>query len=68
LEKGIDFRVTSKVLELIWISVGIAIHLYIKKKQQILDNILSEENNFVKVWYLYFQWAGNWHAHWLGIR
>ncbi|PKY62807.1 hypothetical protein RhiirA4_529111, partial [Rhizophagus irregularis] len=68
LEKGVDFRATSKVLELIWISVGIAIHIYIKKKKQMLDSILSEENNFVKVWYLYFQWASYWRAHWFGIR
>jgi hypothetical protein len=34
LEKGVDFRATSKVLELIWISVGIAINLYIKKKNR----------------------------------
>uniref|UniRef100_U9T453 Uncharacterized protein n=1 Tax=Rhizophagus irregularis (strain DAOM 181602 / DAOM 197198 / MUCL 43194) TaxID=747089 RepID=U9T453_RHIID len=67
LEKGVDFRATSKVLELIWISVGIAIHIYVKKKKQTLDNIL-EENNCVKVWYLYFQWASYWRAHWFGIR
>ncbi|PKK55403.1 hypothetical protein RhiirC2_859033 [Rhizophagus irregularis] len=45
LEKGVDFRATSRVLELIWISVGIAIHIYVKKKKQTLDNILKEENN-----------------------
>ncbi|PKB92601.1 hypothetical protein RhiirA5_387670, partial [Rhizophagus irregularis] len=32
LEKGVDFRATSKVLELIWVAVGLAIHLYAKKK------------------------------------
>ncbi|UZN99313.1 uncharacterized protein OCT59_000591 [Rhizophagus irregularis] len=68
LEKGIDFRATSRVLELIWISVGIAIHIYVKKKKQTLDNILKKENNCVKVWYLYFQWASYWRAHWFGIR
>ncbi|UZO10244.1 uncharacterized protein OCT59_001840 [Rhizophagus irregularis] len=68
LEKGVDFRATSRVLELIWISVGIAIHIYVKKKKQTLDNILKEENNCVKVWYLYFQWASYWRAHWFGIR
>ena len=56
LEKGIDFRATSRVLKLIWVSVFIAIHLYIKKKKQTLDNILKE-NKIVKVWHLYFQWA-----------
>ncbi|GBC44445.1 uncharacterized protein OCT59_014491 [Rhizophagus irregularis] len=68
LEKGVDFRATSRVLELIWISVGIAIHIYVKKKKQTLDNILKEENNCVKVWYLYFQWASYWRAHWFSIR
>ncbi|GBC22673.2 hypothetical protein GLOIN_2v1787832 [Rhizophagus irregularis DAOM 181602=DAOM 197198] len=33
-------------------------------KKQTLDNILKEENNCVKVWYLYFQWASYWRAHW----
>ncbi|GET51523.1 uncharacterized protein OCT59_025482 [Rhizophagus irregularis] len=46
LEKGVDFRATSRTL----------------------DNILKEENNCVKVWYLYFQWASYWRAHWFGIR
>lgn len=63
LEKGVDFRATSRVLELIWISVGIAINIYVKKKKQTLDNILNEENIYVKVWYLYFQWASYWRAH-----
>ena len=66
LEKGVDFRATSKVLELIWIAIGIAINLYIKKKKLILNNIL-EENNIIKVWYLYFQWASYWRTHWFGI-
>ncbi|GES82488.1 hypothetical protein GLOIN_2v1829825 [Rhizophagus clarus] len=48
LEKGVDFRTTSKVLELIWAAVGLAIHLYAKKKKQNLNNIL-EENKLIKV-------------------
>ncbi|PKC53456.1 hypothetical protein RhiirA1_404310, partial [Rhizophagus irregularis] len=67
LEKGVDFRATSKVLELIWVAVGLAIHLYAKKKEQSLDDIL-EENKLIKIWYLYFQWASYWRAHWFGIR
>ncbi|EXX62501.1 uncharacterized protein OCT59_003769 [Rhizophagus irregularis] len=67
LEKGVDFKATSKVLELIWVAVGLAIHLYAKKKEQSLDDIL-EENKLIKIWYLYFQWASYWHAHWFGIR
>jgi hypothetical protein len=67
LEKCVDFRATSKVLELIWVAVGLAIHLYAKKKKQTLDNIL-EENKLIKIWYLYFQWANYWHAYWFGIR
>ncbi|PKC14537.1 hypothetical protein RhiirA5_371383 [Rhizophagus irregularis] len=66
LEKGVDFRATSKVLELIWVAVGLAIHLYAKKKKQTLDDIL-EENKLIKIWYLYFQWASYWRAHWFGI-
>ncbi|PKY26951.1 hypothetical protein RhiirB3_477345 [Rhizophagus irregularis] len=67
LEKGVDFKATSKVLELIWVAVGLAIHLYAKKKEQSLDDIL-EENKLIKIWYLYFQWASYWRAHWFGIR
>ncbi|PKK58017.1 hypothetical protein RhiirC2_796988 [Rhizophagus irregularis] len=67
LEKGVDFRATSKVLELIWVAVGLAIHLYAKKKEQSLNDIL-EENKLIKIWYLYFQWASYWRAHWFGIR
>ncbi|PKY14332.1 hypothetical protein RhiirB3_426304, partial [Rhizophagus irregularis] len=67
LEKCVDFRATSRVLELIWVSVGIAINLYVKRKKETLNNILKE-NNIIKVWYLYFQWASYWRAHWFGIR
>ncbi|PKK64006.1 hypothetical protein RhiirC2_757403 [Rhizophagus irregularis] len=48
LEKCVDFRATSKVLELIWVSVGIAINLYVKRKKETLNNILKE-NNIIKV-------------------
>ncbi|CAB5208870.1 unnamed protein product [Rhizophagus irregularis] len=34
LEKGVDFRATSRVLELIWISVGIAIHIHYLEKSR----------------------------------
>jgi uncharacterized membrane protein len=39
LEKGVNFSATSKVLELIWVSVGIGINLYIEKNKQTLDDI-----------------------------
>ncbi|GES94350.1 hypothetical protein GLOIN_2v1829825 [Rhizophagus clarus] len=45
--KECGLRATSKVLELIWVAVGLAIHLYAKKKKQNLNNIL-EENKLIK--------------------
>ncbi|GES82378.1 hypothetical protein GLOIN_2v1764231 [Rhizophagus clarus] len=37
-------------------------------KKQILDDILEEENNIIKIWYLYFQWTNYWHAHWFVLE
>ena len=61
LEAAIDYRSTARVLDLVWITVGIAINIYIKKKNIQINQIMDENNNshiFLKVWYLYYRWAG----------
>ncbi|RHZ57214.1 hypothetical protein Glove_392g9 [Diversispora epigaea] len=68
LEANVDYRSTSRVLDLIWTAVGISINIYIKKKEISLHSIMDGENIVLKVWYLYFQWAGIWKAHRIGIR
>ncbi|RHZ63303.1 hypothetical protein Glove_330g4 [Diversispora epigaea] len=52
----VDYRSTRRVMELIWVAVGIAIHIYIKKKNINIENILMEKNICIKVWYLYYKY------------
>ncbi|RHZ88406.1 hypothetical protein Glove_23g147 [Diversispora epigaea] len=44
-EAGVDYRSTSRVLDLIWVAVGVAINIYIAEKGILLDEIMEEENN-----------------------
>ncbi|RHZ83701.1 hypothetical protein Glove_88g137 [Diversispora epigaea] len=70
LDKVVDYRSTVRVLELIWCAVAISIHIYIKKTNLNINNILDSNstNNVLKIWYLYYHWASIFKAHRLGIR
>ncbi|RHZ80869.1 hypothetical protein Glove_131g84 [Diversispora epigaea] len=43
------YRVTCRVLELIWIAVGIALCQYVKKEGKIMNDILSGNNQLMKM-------------------
>ena len=60
LEKNIDYRATSCVLELIWAAVGIW--------NMTVSDILNENNHVLRVWFLYYCYFGYWKCHQLGIR
>jgi len=68
LEKVVDYRSAFRVLELIWGAVGIAIHLYMKKNNVNIDDILASDNNVLRVWLHYYKWAGLLKLHKMGIR
>jgi hypothetical protein len=68
LEKVVDYQATCRVLELIWIAVGISISKYLHDKNKKMEDIENENNNMLKVWYKYFCWAGYWFGHKIGIR
>jgi len=47
-ESAIDYRSTARVLDLIWVAVGIAINIYITKKEILFSEIMSgDENNHI---------------------
>jgi len=54
LEKVVDYSATCRVLELIWVAVGIAINKYLCEKNKIIEDIENDNNNVLKVWYYYF--------------
>jgi hypothetical protein len=67
----VDYRSTRKVLELIWIAVGIAIHIYLQKSNTKIEEILSGPTNervCFRIWYLYYEWFTIWKIHLTGIR
>ncbi len=68
LEKVVDYQATCRVLELIWVAVGIAIFKYLNNKNLTISDIKSGNNNILKVWYHYLCWAGYWIGHKIGIR
>ncbi|RHZ48694.1 hypothetical protein Glove_543g58 [Diversispora epigaea] len=71
LNKVIDYRLTVRILELIWYTVAISIHIYTKKNNINMHNIMnsnSRANNILKIWYLYYHWASIFKAHCIGIR
>ncbi|RHZ81960.1 hypothetical protein Glove_115g59 [Diversispora epigaea] len=70
-EKVVDYRATVKIIELIWVAVGIALRIYLKLKNLHINNILDgnyEENQVRQIWYLFYHWAGLFLAHKAGIR
>ncbi|GET02725.1 hypothetical protein GLOIN_2v1482460 [Rhizophagus clarus] len=70
-EAAVDYRTTSRVLDLLWVAVGIAINIYTKKNNLPLSEIMDENtgtNIFLKIGYLFYQWAGIWKAHKIGMR
>jgi hypothetical protein len=59
LEKVIDYWSTCCVLDLIWVAVGSAIHIYLLKNNLKLKAIIdSSENNLLKTWFYFYYWAG----------
>ncbi|PKK64356.1 hypothetical protein RhiirC2_769934 [Rhizophagus irregularis] len=71
LEIDVDYRSTARVLDLLWVAVGIAINIYINLKKINFSEILDGKNDThicLKVWYLYYRWAGIWKAHKMGMR
>ncbi|RHZ69143.1 hypothetical protein Glove_290g67 [Diversispora epigaea] len=57
-EHVVDYRVTCRVLELIWVAVGIALCKNVKKEGKTMNDILNGNNRLIKVWYLFFRWTG----------
>ncbi|GBC39514.2 hypothetical protein GLOIN_2v1480545 [Rhizophagus irregularis DAOM 181602=DAOM 197198] len=71
LEIVVDYRSTARVLDLLWVAVKIAINIYINLKKINFSEILDGKNDThicLKVWYLYYRWAGIWKAHKMGMR
>ena len=66
LEQVADYRSTCRVLDLIWIAVGFAIQIHIKKNN--ITDIINSDNEILKIWFHFFQWAGLWKGHKVGIR
>ncbi|PKY61769.1 hypothetical protein RhiirA4_523616 [Rhizophagus irregularis] len=67
----LDYRSTARVLDLIWVAVGVAINIYVNKKEILFSEIMNDEKNkhiCLKIWYLYYKWAGIWKAHRMGMR
>uniref|UniRef100_U9UIB1 Uncharacterized protein n=1 Tax=Rhizophagus irregularis (strain DAOM 181602 / DAOM 197198 / MUCL 43194) TaxID=747089 RepID=U9UIB1_RHIID len=70
-ESAIDYHSTARVLDLIWVAVGVAINIYVNKKEILFSEIMNDEKNkhiCLKIWYLYYKWAGIWKAHRMGMR
>ncbi|PKY32595.1 hypothetical protein RhiirB3_450885 [Rhizophagus irregularis] len=44
-ESAIDYRSTARVLDLIWVAVGVAINIYITKKEILFSEIMNDEEN-----------------------
>ncbi|PKY33757.1 hypothetical protein RhiirB3_452924 [Rhizophagus irregularis] len=44
-ESAIDYHSTARVLDLIWVAVGIAINIYITKKKILFSEIMNDEEN-----------------------
>jgi hypothetical protein len=67
-ENVVDYRVASYVMELIWGSVGVALCKYQENRGRTMGEILNGDNQVMKVWYLFFHWAGYFVGHKVGIR
>ena len=71
LKIAMDYRSTARILNLLWVSVGIAINIHITSKKIHISEIMDGKNDThicLKVWYLYYRWAGIWKAHKMGMR
>jgi hypothetical protein len=49
-ESAVDFRSTARVLNLIWVAVGIAINIYITEKGILFSEIMNSDNICLKVY------------------
>ncbi len=67
-ERVIDYHVTYHILELICITVRIALYQYVKNKEETMNDILKGNNQFIKMWYLFFCWTGYFIGHKIGIK
>jgi hypothetical protein len=70
-EATADYRSTARILDLLWSAIGIAINIYIKRKDIELTDIMNDDYDskiFLKVCYLYYRWAGIWKIHRIAIR
>ncbi|RHZ83516.1 hypothetical protein Glove_91g100 [Diversispora epigaea] len=70
-ESVVDYRLTRRILELLWVAVGIALHIYCYKKKIKFEEIYNgnnEQNVCLKVWFLYYKWMAIWKIHFIGIR
>ncbi|PKK61624.1 hypothetical protein RhiirC2_791542 [Rhizophagus irregularis] len=70
LQAVVDYRSTRRVLELIWVTVGVAIQIYIKKKNINIEDITAgpiNENICIRVWYFYYEYFAMWKSHLIGI-
>ena len=47
LEAVIDYRVICRVLEYMWATVGIAIHIYANQKNILISDIMNINNKFI---------------------
>jgi len=68
LEKVVDYQSTCRVLDLIWVAVGSAIHIYTLKNNLKLEDMMDSENNLLKTWFCFYRWTGFWKGHRAGIR
>jgi len=64
----VDYRVTSHVIELIWGAVGMVLCQHVKSHGGEMHDILTGDNQVMKVWYLFFRWTGYFVGHKIGIR
>ena len=55
LEKVVDYRSTCRVLDLIWVAIGSAIHIHISKNNLELEAIMNLENNLLKTWFCFYR-------------
>ena len=70
-EIAVDYHSTARILDLLWVAVGAAINIYVTSKKITFSEIMDGKNNThicLKIWYLYYKWAGIWKIHRMGIR
>ncbi|RHZ46541.1 hypothetical protein Glove_615g48 [Diversispora epigaea] len=67
-ESAVDYRATARVLDLLWVAVGLAINIFITKKKIQFSEIMNSNSICLKIWYHYYKWAGIWKAHRMGMR